>query len=540
MYAYLFEARSIQQYILETGKLKDMVGASHIVDHLCQYEGGGDLIGSVLEVLNLIEGRDIRFSRRAGGAFVALLENADHAKALRNLWTLTVSHYAPGLEWVDALKEGISDVEAVDKGFEALAIRRNQPAAFLPEAGPFVRRAPHTGRAAAKPKKGEWLDSITLAKRARNNEESDIGWQFLPLTEDGKSYCWVRSLEASEDEGEDRCMPPIPDAEPTLGVIHADGNGLGIALKVLQNAAKERSDYQQIYWRFSVAIACATKLAVQAATKEVLIPAASILKKQDRYILPARPLVLGGDDLTLIVRGDLALDYLASFIRHFEGESEKQLASLRETVPKLPKMLTACGGVAFIRLKQPFAQAYALAESLCAYAKMQSGGVAQQDLPKPSSIAFYRVSTSHIGEYGEILEHVETLLHNGVSYQMTLGAYDVNEQGESGLPRLCDLQGLQKLLAGIEGTAARQLLTILQQTPHLATEKYGRWREVMGKRDTASLVKFDAYLERLGIADSALPFTKESGGIRKTPLGDLHALKAVLPRTGNQEAKNDH
>lgn len=28
MFAYLFEARGIQQYIIETGKVKDMIGAS--------------------------------------------------------------------------------------------------------------------------------------------------------------------------------------------------------------------------------------------------------------------------------------------------------------------------------------------------------------------------------------------------------------------------------------------------------------------------------------------------------------------------------
>lgn len=267
--------------------------------------------------------------------------------------------YAPGLEWVDALVTGDSDVEAVSKGFDALAIRRNQPAANLPESGSFVRRAPHTGRAAVvKSKKGDWLDENTLAKRTQNIEESDIGLQFLPPAEGEKKYFWIRSLEASEDEGEDRCMPASPDADMTLGVIHADGNGLGMALQALQRAVRGRNDYQDIYWRFSVAIASATKLAVQAATKAVLVPAASKLKKDNSYILPARPLVLGGDDLTLIVRGDLALDYVIKFIQEFETESEKHLTPLRKEIPTLPIKLTACGGVAFIRLKQPFAQAY--------------------------------------------------------------------------------------------------------------------------------------------------------------------------------------
>ena len=86
IFAYLFEARSIQQYIFETGKLKDMVGASYIVDYLCKIEGD-DLIGSVLKELNLLEGKDIRFSRRAGGSFVGLMRDEIQAKLLRNQWT---------------------------------------------------------------------------------------------------------------------------------------------------------------------------------------------------------------------------------------------------------------------------------------------------------------------------------------------------------------------------------------------------------------------------------------------------------------------
>ena len=39
-FAYLFQAKGIQRYILEGGKLKDMVGASELVDRLCRSGGG--------------------------------------------------------------------------------------------------------------------------------------------------------------------------------------------------------------------------------------------------------------------------------------------------------------------------------------------------------------------------------------------------------------------------------------------------------------------------------------------------------------------
>ena len=530
MYAYLFEARSIQQYIIETGKIKDMIGASLIVDELCQCDGKGDLLQSVLNELLLDESK-IRFSRRAGGAFVALLVNKADAEGLRALWTLTVSHFAPGMEWVDALAEGTSDAEAVGIGFGKLAQRRNRPAAMMPEAGPFVQRSQRTGRAAFKSDDKDWLDLPTWRKRKQNSEADGIAQHFLK--EGAEPYAWVQNLDASLNKGKDRAMP-FADSEKMLGVIHADGNGLGIALQELQLASKERQDYQDIYWKFSKALATATKKAVQAATEEVLIPQ-RVEYKSGRFILPARPLVLGGDDLTIIVRGDLALDFMAEFIRHFEIESERELSKVG--VDSLKKKLTACGGVAFIRVGQPFVQAYALAESLCTYAKQQSArnptGI------KASSVAFYRVSTSHIGEYPEILETAESTRYGDTTYQMSLGAYSVKPEADVPLPELEDLIGLYKLLQKIPGTAERELLTVMQQAPHLAEQKYQRWREVLEKRDRQKLTAFDDVMQRLGVSDKQLPFSGKTGeALRATPLGDVFALQAVLSKGEKHDQTN--
>ena len=532
MFAYLFEARGIQQYIVETGKLKDMVGASLIVDELCQYDGGNDLLQSVLDELNL-DGNKVRFSRRAGGAFVALIENENDAKALRALWTITVHQFAPGLEWVDALVEGETDAGVVKIGFEKLAQRRNQPAAMMPEAGPFVQRTLRTGGAAfAYDKKDKsWIDLPTSRKRKQNIEADGIGQHFLKQSE--KSYSWVQSLDASEDGGNDRAMPFDAGTEQLLGVIHADGNGLGIALQALQLSVQDRKDYQAIYWRFSVAIATATKSAVQAATEAVLIPQrVENVNKPGHYILPARPLVLGGDDLTIIVRGDLALDFLAEFMRSFEIESERELCKVG--VENLPKKLTACGGVAFIRVGQPFVQAYSLAESLCTYAKKQSTLISKE--MKPSSLAFYRVSTSHIGEYPEILDSTETVKLGDTSFQMSLGAYSIKPEVESSLPELRDLFELHNLLKKIPGTTERELMTMMHQAPHLAKEKYQRWRAVTETRYGQELRQFDDLMQRLGVSDKKLPFSGDEGSkVRMTPLGDVHALQVII-RKGEANA----
>ena len=62
-YACLFEAKSIQDYILRSGRLRHIVGASELIDSLT-----GKLLDDVLEALKSVEDGEVRLSRRAGGA----------------------------------------------------------------------------------------------------------------------------------------------------------------------------------------------------------------------------------------------------------------------------------------------------------------------------------------------------------------------------------------------------------------------------------------------------------------------------------------
>jgi hypothetical protein len=74
--------------------------------------------------------------------------------------------------------------------------------------------------------------------------------------------------------------------------------------------------------------------------------------------LPLRPVLLGGDDLTFLCDGRIALDLAATALRQISsGEC-----------PHLGK-LSACAGVAIVRAHYPFARAYELAEKLCTNAK---------------------------------------------------------------------------------------------------------------------------------------------------------------------------
>ena len=90
---------------------------------------------------------------------------------------------------------------------------------------------------------------------------------------------------------------------------------------------------------------------------------------------PACPIVLGGEDLAILVRGDLAVAFARAFLEAFERESRARLGELadRHGLEGLGQGLTACAGVALVKASHPFHLAFDLAEALCAHAKAWSG-----------------------------------------------------------------------------------------------------------------------------------------------------------------------
>lgn len=540
-HAYLFEARSIQQYILASGRLAEMVGASKIIDALTDAT-----LDAVLEALGLketddlsrLDGTHIAFSRREGGVFVALSADRPRVERLRALWTLAVQNVAPGLEWIDALASGATFGEAVDAGYAVLAQRRSQPSAVLPEATPYMRVAPRTGEPAiGRGKQGEWRDGPAGLKHAASKADSRLRKKFLPPELWDKGYIFPRELTPEPDS--DRYgFHFLVESKRNVAIIHADGNGLGLILNALKQTLAGRDDvgrrYLAIYRGFSDAIGDATRNAARRATGQVVVPKAR--SHDARQTLPARPLVLAGDDLNIIVRADLALDFTRVFLEAFEEETAAALARWKQQalagldVPGLPDRLTACAGVVFCGASQPFASAYGLAEALCKAAKQQAGHHKVGAL-KPGGFLFHRISTSFIDDWDTILADTLTVSDGeGGDRRLTLGVYGVGEiAAQTSLPHWRDLETLQGHFASehLSRGAMRELAMLMHQSSHLMRERYARWRANVGKSAGKLLAEIDETLRTLGVSDPGNSLFAEGLQGPATPIGDVVTLLAM-------------
>lgn len=532
-HACLFEAKSIQDYILRSGRLRHIVGASELIDSLT-----ADLLDDVLAALGLTEEKDIRFSRRAGGAVYLFSSRQEARDSFRDLWSLVVRQYAPGLEFVIAQGEGATDYAAYQQALEGLQATRNRQPPTLPSGGPVTRYAPRTGQPAVSSDA-----KLGLQDAATSRFGLDRFWRRGGLTAkfaDKDSVPiddWPRNLEHNPNDGDGTDFPFWPDNH-YLGLIHADGNGLGQLLIHLGEQVRSCPEvFIDLFRDFSTAITEATRAAAQDATRQVLLPArGNPHETKAAGAIPARPIVLGGDDLTILVRADLAMPFTRAFLTGFEQMSREKLKPLcgkYPTIEDVPEALTAGAGIAFVKSNHPFHLAHELAESLARFAKDRAKEQKDDKGRIPPTLAFHRVTTASHGDYENIRQQEMTHGPDNARVMTTLGAYGIDRRPPAAL---ADLEALVQLLGREEMARgpARQLLTLLGQDFDDTRRRYARWREVMKDRHANDLAALDNYLRQLcgDLADD-LPISKV-GAPQATPLGDVATLLAVSTGTSRE------
>ncbi|MBE9055645.1 hypothetical protein [Sphaerospermopsis sp. LEGE 08334] len=212
-----------------------------------------------------------------------------------------------------------------------------------------------------------------------------------------------------------------------LSVIHADGNGLGEIFLDFekhiknehQNCAEANRNYVEKLRKFSIAL--------DICTEKAFISALDAFKATDKKLVTIIPLVLGGDDLTVVCDGKIAIEFTKKFLTAFEKETKSQsqehldgiIPEIAEKALGVPR-LSACAGIAIIKPKFPFSVAYELAEKLMQSAKEVKKKVThfhlEKEKPYPcSSFDFHILYDSSSVDFKTIrskLESENKKLHN--------------------------------------------------------------------------------------------------------------------------------
>lgn len=354
----------VQRYVFASNRLRDSVAASWLVHWATARDGA--LAGSGGEVL-----------QASGGVAILIFPDEGRACDFATRYTRRLYDAAPGLEVAVAHRR-------YSEGNLARALEQLQ----IDLAVAKLERAP------SSPQLGL---SVTEPCRITGLPASGCDPQDPTVPLSRMVLCWrdpeVRANATSrwDDylDGDARYAFPaeIDDMGRTrgetslLGVVHVDGNGVGkqIASWLRQCVEGERSDdhvrRDLIAWSSALdecgrralqsvvnRVVTATKQSDQGAWLLVgTLPelAFELTRRDAQVLLPLRPVLLGGDDLTFLCDGRIALDLAETALEFFTRD-----------VPSLGRV-TACAGVALVPSHTPFERAYALAEALCNHAKQR-------------------------------------------------------------------------------------------------------------------------------------------------------------------------
>lgn len=473
-FLYGAAVQGIQGFIFQTNELRDIVGASELVADVCT-----DLFDEVLKTygVTIVEKNAIVM---AAGNIKYIFDSEDDCKTVVRIFPKTVMEYAPGITISQAVvKYNPNDTDAfanaVQKLESKLRIQRNKPMRDTTIGLMGIERSRQTGLPVTHIVNGQHLDEGTYRKLYTNQGE------------ERKNTTQELCDKAFGDNVNKGLIPfdieKITGLNDWIAIIHADGNGLG---QVVQRVG---GDPQKLE-RFSKKLDVATTNAAVKAFKDVMEVAQ--LKEGDK--IPVRPIVLSGDDHTLLCRADLAMRYVKAFIENFKTETERLLGNsdgkqpegnlLKDVFKGGENYLTACAGIAFIKSSYPFYYGYQLAEALCDRAKKDTKALYNANdgnLPA-SCLMFHKVQDSFITSYDDIVKRELTPQPN-VSFEF--GPYYINAKPSNRwtVDNLVDNKSLELEKEDMRPVKAglRNWLSLIHINSEMAAQRLDRLKYISGK-----------------------------------------------------------
>ena len=410
-YLVLLETSGNQNYIFSTNRLRENIGASELT-----YQAGTYWVIEAVAIQNkevlFKDWRNpekLRYMLRhnnpaleksnrqaeiivaASGKSLVLTKDKETAQAIISHVTKKALKETPGLdiagvyEKIEKENSLANAIRQIHKTFEKTRSRRPSPESRFLRL-PIIADCAVSGLPASEidtlGKEPKAISKVSAIKRDTAKEAKErLGNldQRLPNQID-------QLLKPEEENQEEK--------RSWLAVVHADGNGLGqIFLNFEHYIGEDKSNrnYIKKYREFSLALDECT----EAAFKEALdvFPVEENQNNQKR--IPIVPLIIGGDDLTVVCDGHYALEFTRIFLEEFEKqtkthESIKPVAKLAFEVERL----SACAGIAVVKRHFPFSVAYHLAEQLIKSAKEVKTKVTKKEdknIPFPCSAIDFHI-----------------------------------------------------------------------------------------------------------------------------------------------------
>lgn len=385
----IYDLSGIQSFIFQTNKLKEMIGASVIVNQAlfktvpdCLQEHGEAVDDWAKNEFSFQEGDRAKIVYIGGGnALVAYGSKAVEKECTRKLQESIFEQTGGKLKLCSASIEANDAAPLSDNQKELLerldASKRCAPEVYTAKGfsinehdnttfEPLLLFRPENDGALAR--------CETRSQHLKNKMYCLVKAKAVPyfggIGIDGVEFC--DEFERFRKEGQ----------KNYLAVIHIDGNTMG---KLIREYVQSLDNLSLLEGLNRLA---ALSGEIGTAYREVLrdtIKSVYAARKSDDPI-PFRPIICDGDDITAICQADDALIFVNTFLTRL---SEKGLPSLEPGRDGTPIKLTAGAGVAFVKHGFPFHTAYEVAEQLCKNAKQKALALEGTKRGSLSSVDFH-------------------------------------------------------------------------------------------------------------------------------------------------------
>lgn len=427
----VLEVGGIQKYILSTGKLKEMIGGSELIEslsdnYLTDFANNNGL--TVLDKIRKPEDNEILPLQRNAGAMHLLFSSLEKGKEFLNKFGLQILEDFPGLPIFGASEECEFDSLGIRNAkFELsnkITDQRNKyPTSTGMQLLPICAEAPLDGEPAiGKVSYGNSSDRdeiISLSSKTRRIEKLLVA-----------SRARLREIEPDDEVGADlQWSDDLEEIACGLGkvaFIHIDGNDLGKRfrqelVKVSKQEEKENKEAQdggkeinqekrdkntiRVINKMST-LSKTVKDTTASAFKKGLTECLKYAHFSDRKLVPARPLVLGGDDVTIVIRPDLALYFIDAFVKEFERYSNQAFIEQNKNNPNANRQdkLTVGVGMVVCPTGYPFLKAFDLSEELVKNSKELTALMKN----RPSSMDYVVITNDTENDLDSIRAHLFT------------------------------------------------------------------------------------------------------------------------------------
>ncbi|MDR0610174.1 MAG: hypothetical protein LBG58_08705 [Planctomycetaceae bacterium] len=356
-----YDIKGIQQFIFSVPKLKYIVGASLLIDKFDQwakgcwhneviFTGGGR---GIFHSENENKINEIRF---------ALVEKAeDYGLDLR---LGVAGSFSEVVHCADDLYAFVPNLDG-----EPDAVSGMLPTICEDRTHPIIE------------KRREEAD--TWKKDSLDNKILDKIWNDLPKeinSRDRQSINFLSNVDSQEHEG--KLGSKSLGNRNRWAIVCLDGNDMGSQFRAFEKQHKDDSEQQKNEWyrEMSKQLDCCTKNAFYKALTKMIKDwyhenSCTISPDDNFLVLPFRPLILGGDDVTVIIHSSCALEFAKTLIETFNKLSKKKDEEYQKHHQNQHLWvgtngeLTISAGIAYTNVSLPLHTSIPYAEKLLGSAK---------------------------------------------------------------------------------------------------------------------------------------------------------------------------